>query len=304
MSKFKETTLAIVGKGHWGQVYKKIIDEIPNISLPSQNIFGRDYREGLKKINIHDIDGVVIASTTSSHYEVASYLLKHGFNRLLIEKPLTQTYAQAEKLQKLLQTIHEARVLVGHLMLYDPAWSAMKVASKKLGKILQINYMALKGPPIKEGTVLQDAGPHPIYLFMDIAGKKPTKVRARPTKYDNVELILDFDNKIVGIANIGTIYPERKRGIIITGEKGKLALNEFMNPRQLIFIDNNDKRKSLGFPTDRTPLEEEILEFTSFITKGKRPKTPLSQGVEVVKIIELAERSFRKKGEPVHLGKS
>lgn len=294
----KRTTLALIGRGHWGQIYKKTIHSLPGISLPSENIYGRDYKEGLKKSNISEIDGVVVAVTTSSHYEVASYLLKHGLNKLLIEKPLTQTYAQAKKLQKLLQTIPQAQVLVGHLMLYDPAWKVMKAASKKLGKLLQINYTALKGPPIREGTVLQDAGPHPIYLFVDIANDAPSKISARRREYDNIELTLEFDNGVLGVANIGTIYPERKRGITITGEKGKLTLNEFVNPRELLLIGNSGKTKSLSFPTSKSPLELEITEFASCI-QGKSPMVPLSAGMEVVKIIELAEKSLREGGQPL-----
>ncbi len=294
----KRTTLVLIGRGHWGQVYKKTIDAMPNVFLPDKFIYGRGYKEGLKKSNISNIDGVVIAATTSAHFEIASYLLRHGFVRLLIEKPLTQTYDQAKKLQKLLQTTPRARVLVGHLMLYDPAWKVMKAASKKLGKILQINYTALKGPSIKEGTVLQDAGPHPIYLFMDIANDAPSKISARRREYDNVELTLEFNNGLSGIANIGTIHPERKRGIIITGEKGKLTLNEFVNPRELLLTGNSGKTKSLSFPTSKSPLELEIMEFVSCIL-GKSPRVPLSSGVKVVKIIELAEESL-KRGKPVN----
>ncbi|MDO8503221.1 MAG: Gfo/Idh/MocA family oxidoreductase [bacterium] len=293
----RKVTLALIGRGHWGTVYKKTIDSLPNVTLPDKFIFGRDFREGLKKIKSPDVDGVIVAATTSAHFEISVYLLKHGFNRLLIEKPLTQTYAQAKKLQNLLQTLPQAKVLVGHLMLFDPAYQTMKKTSRKLGKILQINYTALKGPPIREGAVLQDAGPHPIYLFMDIARGKPIKITARPTLYDNVELTLEFDNGLKGVANIGTIYPERKRGLIITGEKGKLVLNEFVNPRELLLVEKSGKSKSLSFPTQKTSLELEIMEFTNFI-RGKSPKVPLSSGAEVVKIIELAERSL-KKGESV-----
>lgn len=294
----KRTTLALIGRGHWGQIYKKTINGMTNVTLPDKFIFGRDFQEGLKKIDAAEIDGVVVAVTTSSHYKVASYLLRHGLKKLLIEKPLTQTYAQAKKLQKLLQTTPQARVLVGHLMLYDPAWKVMKAASKKLGKILQINYTALKGPPIKEGTVLQDAGPHPIYLFMDTAKDTPSKISAKRGEYDNIELTLKFDNGLSGIANIGTIYPERKRELTITGEKGKLTLNEFVNPRELLLIGGGGKSKSLSFPTAKSPLELEITEFARCI-QGKSPRVPLSAGVEVVKIIELAEKSL-KKGKPIN----
>lgn len=214
----KKTTLALVGRGHWGQTYKRTINKMLNISLPDEFIFGRDYKSKLEKIKVQDIDGVIIAATTSSHFKIASYLLRNGFRNLLIEKPLTQTLYQAQNLAKMLRKMPTAKILVGHLMLYDPAWEKLKETSKKIGKILQINYTALQGPVVKEGTVLQDAGPHPIYLFMDIAGSKPVKVSAVATMYDNIELTLYFKGSLKGVAIIGTIYPERKRELIITSE--------------------------------------------------------------------------------------
>lgn len=292
----KLITLALVGRGHWGSTYQKTIREMRNVNLPEKYIFGRDYMKGLKKIVPQKLDGIVIAATTSAHFEIASKLLKRGFHNLLIEKPLTQTFQQASKLLKLFKKIPNAKILVGHLMLYDPAWIKMKAASKKLGKILQINYTALKGPPIKEGTVLQDAGSHPIYLFIDFAGN-PKNIFAANKKNDNIELTMQFESGIQCRANIGTIYPERKRGIEIIGEKGSFILNEFVNPRKLLFISKNGGVENISFPKSVSPLKQEILEFVNVIG-GKKSKVPLESGIKVVKIIELAEKSL-KMGEKI-----
>ena len=288
----KQITLALVGRGHWGKTYQKTIDEMIGFALPEKFIFGRNYREEFRKINPAKVGGVIIAATTSAHFEIAAFLLKQGFKNLLIEKPLTQTFQQAKSLDKLAKNIPDAKILVGHLMLYDPAWKVIKKEIKNLGKILQIKYTSLKGPPIKQGSVLQDAGPHPIYLFMDIAGV-PKKITAKPKQFDNVELTLEFENGLLGVAELGTIYPERKRQIMIVGEKGQLVLSEFINPRKLQLIDQKGNSEFLNFPVDKSPLELEILEFARMIN-GEKSRVPLSSGMEVVKIIELAEKSLSK----------
>lgn len=285
----KKIVLALVGRGHWGSTYKKTIDGMRDIVLPDKFIFGRDYRERLKKINTADINGVVIAATTSAHFEIASYLLNHGFKNLLIEKPLTQTFQQAKNLAKIVKTIPSTKILVGHLMLFDPAWQQMKKASKTLGKILKINYTALKGPPVKEGTILQDASPHPIYLFMDILGR-PKTVAAKKKEYDNIEILFKFNNGARGSATIGAIYPVRIRGIEIEGERGKLTLNEFVNPRKLQYFYGN-RSNELYFPTRTSSLEQEIKEFVCCI-QGKKSRVPLSSGLEVVKLVEVAEKTL------------
>lgn len=293
----KAATLAIVGRGYWGQIYKKTIDKMDAIILPEENIYGKNYKEA-KNENLYSADGVIIAASTWAHYEIASYLLQHGVKNLLIEKPLTQTYAQAIKLQKLTETIPDAKVMVGHTLLYDPAYKKMKkFAQEKLGKISRIEYFSLKTPPIKRGTVIQDAGSPPIYLFIDLIAKTPIRVSAQPKKDDNVKLTLEFGNGALAIANIGSIYPKRRREIVIMGEGGKLMLNEFMNPRKLTFTENSGKKKKLFFPTNRTALEEEIQEFVSSIIRNIKPKTSYDCGVEVVKVIEAAQESFEKNGE-------
>lgn len=293
----RKTTLAIIGRGHWGQVYKKTIDKMDSVLLPNQNIFGKDY-EGIKNVTNSEIDGVIIATSTSAHYTVASYLLKHGFTNLLIEKPLTQTYYQAKKLQNILRTIPDAKVMVGHTLLYDPAYNKIKkVAQKKLGGVFQFTFTSLKTPPIRNATVLQDAGSPPIYLFLDFAGKNPTTVSAQPKQNDNIKLTLTFDTGLVATAYIGSIYPKRKRGIEIIGEQGKLILSEFVSPRELVLMTNDDKKKYITFSKKRMALEIEIQEFVNFLTKDKKPNTPYHQGIDVVRIIELAEKSLKKKGQ-------
>lgn len=297
----RKTTLAIIGRGHWGQVYKKTIDKMNSVVLPDQNIFGKDY-ERIKDLTTSEIDGVIIAASTSAHYQIASYLLRHGFKNLLIEKPLTQTYHQAKKLQKIIRAIPNAKVLVGHVLLYDPAYNKIKaLAKKKLGKISQIIYTSLKTPPIKNSTVLLDAGSPPIYLFLDFAYGNPVKISAKPKSNDNIDLKLTFDNGLIAVAHIGPTYPERKRGIEIICEKGRLVLNEFVNPRSLIYIQKNDNKQNVSFSKKYAPLELEILEFANYIRNGKNPKNPYFQGIDVIRIVELAEKSLKLNGKIISM---
>lgn len=293
MSRDKKIRLALVGKGRWGSVYIKTIKLIPEIVLSEEFILGKDYKKVLTKGNVKVLDGVIIASPTSTHFEVASFLLKNGFDNLLIEKPLTNNLETAQELFQLQKNYPGSSLLVGHLLLYDQGYKKMKkVASKKIGKITQINYTSLKSSPILGSTVIQESGPHPFYLFLDISVSSPKKVLAKSTNYDNILLAVNFENNISATALIGSIYPKRIRELEIVGEKGKLVLNEFINPRELVFIDKNNKRESISFPQDKNPLEMQLREFLNCIKTGRRPQTPISQGIEVVRLIEQAEASL------------
>ncbi len=78
-----------------------------------------DYRElfGL-------VDAVSIAATTKAHYAIARECLSHGIH-VLIEKPITETVAQAEELIAL-ATAHHVKLQVGHMERFNSARLALE----------------------------------------------------------------------------------------------------------------------------------------------------------------------------------
>lgn len=290
----KRTVLGIVGRGYWGTIYVNTIKPMSDVVIPLEFILGKNYKNMLNPNSSHQLQGVIIATPPSTHFEVAEYLLKSGFKKLLVEKPLTDNTKTSVQLKALQESIPESLIMVGHVHLYDPAYLVMKNITKaRLGKIHQINYISLKSKPVEGSTVLKHLSPHPLSIFLDMLDKNPKQVEAHSTEYDNVELNVEFENKILGRAKMGTIYPERKRELEIIGENGKLFLNEFLNPRELIFIDKDNKKENLSFG-EESPLEMQVREFVNCIKNNIEPKSNIRQGVEVVKIMELAQKSFER----------
>src|SRR3989344_7466806 len=95
--------LGLVGVGRWGRNYLTtgLITETRT----------RDYE------NMGAVDGVIISTPISSHFEICKYFLERG-TPILVEKPMTQTLEQTEKL---LEIAGKTGVLgmVGHIMLYN-----------------------------------------------------------------------------------------------------------------------------------------------------------------------------------------
>lgn len=278
----RKTILGLIGRGKWGQNYIKTIRELSSCELPESNIRTRDYPELFDK---DDIDGVIIASPTDTHFEIARDLLIKNFN-LLIEKPITKTYQQALDLQKLNKE-HKVTVVAGHIQIYDPAYVELKKSLGKIGKIQKMIFKGLQSPVRQDSTVIENWGPHPIYLFIDIAGRNPITTSAKSTTDDNIHLDFDFGDNLQGSADIGCLSPNKERELTIVGDKGSLTLDWSGPIKKLYFKNENGKKKNIAFDTVHSPLELEVLEFIDCIKTGRQPKTPLSQGVEVMKIIEL-----------------
>jgi predicted dehydrogenase len=69
------------------------------------------------------LDAAIIATPTAYHHEVAEQLLSTG-THLLIEKPITNTVAEANRLIALARQ-RELVLQVGHVERFNPAWNAV-----------------------------------------------------------------------------------------------------------------------------------------------------------------------------------
>lgn len=274
--------LALVGKGKWGQNHIKTIKNISEAHLNPKNIKTQDYPDLFER---NDIDGVIIATPTNTHYEIARAFITNSLN-ILIEKPITRTHEEALKLQGLSEE-QKVVVLCGHILLFDPGYVKLKESLPLIGAIKRMIFKGLQSPAREDCTALEDWGPHPIYLFIDLIGRSPKKVSSKPVNNDNFHLEFNFGEKLVGIADIGFTSPKKERQLSVIGNKGSLTLDWSGPEKELSFEDKNEGKKDISFDATKSPLELELGEFVECIKGGKKTRAPLSQGVEVMRILDL-----------------
>jgi len=81
-----------------------------------------DYKKHLRS---QDIDAVIIATPTLTHYEIAKYFINcKGNIKVLIEKPMCETSSQAYELMKLAQH-NRVQLMVGHIERFNPVMKNM-----------------------------------------------------------------------------------------------------------------------------------------------------------------------------------
>lgn len=102
--------LGLVGRGYWGNTYKKVLEELGIKHWQA----GRDWKQQ------GAADGIIIACSTEAHYEIAKFCLSIGMP-VLVEKPLTLRSAQARELASM-----GGIGFVSHTRLYSPAWGEFK----------------------------------------------------------------------------------------------------------------------------------------------------------------------------------
>jgi predicted dehydrogenase len=83
------------------------------------------------------VDGWIVTSSTNTHIEITKKLLENGCT-VLLEKPIASTLLEAEKLQALVKP-DSSNLMMGHILLWNKEFQAMKSEATKLGKITAIN---------------------------------------------------------------------------------------------------------------------------------------------------------------------
>ena len=290
------TTLALIGKGRWGKKYINTISNLSSCELPDKFIKTTNYRDLFASDNI---DGVIIATPASTHFQIAKEFLEKGFN-LLIEKPMTTSLSDALKLKK---SQGRSTVMVGHIFRYNPYFIELQKQIKKIGKIKSIHSEGMNNGPFRDDvSALWDYAPHDISMIVSLLGN-PLSASASETgsnSGDSYTLKLKFSGDLSISSKVSRVSSVKKRNLFIIGEKGEIIFDDVSNKKLLvkIFAEN---RKYYPQVSKITPLENELLEFIDCIKTKRRPKTDLDEAIVTIKVLEAAEESIKQDGKEINL---
>lgn len=290
-------TLALIGIGRWGKNYVNTINSLSSCVLPKKFIKTSNYKDLFSEENI---DGVIIATPSSTHFKIAKEFLERGFN-VLIEKPLTTNYKDALKLSEIAKK-NKNVVMVGHIYLYNPAFLVVKKLFKSIGKIKYISAEGMNYGPIRtDVSALWDWGPHDISMVIDLLEGLPQEVSA--IGYDMCNLKLKFPNGIFVFLNIGWLSPVKKRNMTIVGNKSTIIFDDTIE-KKVALVDNLSRDKKVNYPSfsKELPLTAEISSFVDKIkNRKKNNNSSLKMGLDVVKVLEACQKSIKLNGKMIKI---
>ena len=199
--------VAVIGVGYLGRFHAQKYAVLPGCSLVAvadsraeaggalaQELNTKavaDYRELLGQV-----DAVSIATPTPAHFDIALAFLESGAH-VLVEKPITETVAQAQQLIAAAQ--RAGRVLqVGHLERFNPAI----VAAEPLLRAPRFIECQRLAPFRERGTdvnVVLDLMIHDLDIVQSIVGSAITRIDAIGTPVFSSEI--DIANARIRFAN-------------------------------------------------------------------------------------------------------
>lgn len=156
-----------------------------------------DYRALLGQADL-----VSVVVPTERHYEVVRECLESGAH-VLVEKPITQTVAEAEALIALAKSRNRL-LQVGHLERFNPAWLALRPRIHT-PLFIEAHRLAPFKPRGTDVSVVLDLMIHDLDLILSIVDSEVAEVRASgvPVLTDGVDIgnaRIEFENGCV--ANI------------------------------------------------------------------------------------------------------
>lgn len=313
--------ILLIGAGRWGKNHYKTLlglaDEVYVSDLdPSQagelGVSKDKFSTNFIKF-LDCVDAVDVVTSTDSHLTICKECLQAGKD-VFVEKPITFSSGGAKEL------IDEAErnnliLQVGHLYRYHPASSKVKefINNGNIGNVRYAygHFSEFKRPRTDVGVTQTDAI-HYFDLFNYILDMVPRTATAVIRNYlnlfydDTSVSILDYHGTVVTI-EAGYMSPERRRDIVIVGDKGSIQCD--FQKGSFVFYDNHHeirgnqcvaeegimKRVQVG---SDMPLTLELKSFLDSVQNRSKPLSDGWTGYKALKIVEACYESSRK-GETV-----
>ncbi len=309
--------VVVVGAGNWGKnlvqnfyelgALAGVVEVNPDlrasISTQYQVVTYADYEEVLAT----DVKAIVLATPAPTHYQMAIAALKAGKD-VFVEKPMTLLTQEARLLAEYADQ-HSRILMVGHLLLYQPAiaWMRDYLASGKAGKVLHVATQRVKlGKVRTEENVWWSFAPHDVSVVLDLLGNPPLQqVKAQghailqPGIEDNVHVDLKFKGGQTAYIHCSWYWPMLQRSTVVIASEQMLVYDEVS---QTVTVHNkgvdaklnNRDEGSWGVEVSASkPLKIECEHFLDCLKSREQPRSDGWNGVAVVEILEKAQEAMR-----------
>jgi predicted dehydrogenase len=271
------------------------------------------------------VQAVVIATPAPHHHAVARMALEAGKD-VYVEKPFTLEIRHAEELIAL-AAARKRVLMVGHLLEYHPVVTRLKemIGREELGRLYYIYSQRVNlGTVRTDENALWNFAPHDISVIMFLLGAAPTDVAARGQSYlqkdveDVVFLTMNFGGRAMAHVHVSWLDPHKIRKLTLVGDR-KMAVFDDLEANEKLRVYDKGAQLNHDYNTfaeyvglrfgDITmpyikvgePLQIECRHFVECVRTRRTPVSDGQDGLRVVKVLDAAQRSLKRNGEPVKL---
>ena len=320
---------AVVGLGYWGPQLVRNLYESPCAELvtvcdarpEALAQIGRRY-PGLRQTTEYaevladpEIEAVVVATPISTHYRLARAALEAG-KHTFVEKPLAGSLEEAKKLAALARELGLV-LMPGHTFLYSPPVQAIRdlIASGSLGEIYFVSTSRVNlGLHQSDASVVWDLGPHDFSILSYWLEESPVGVTAlsrgcvMPDTPDVAFIQLEYASGVIANVELAWLAPSKLRRTTVVGSQKMVVYDDTSAESVRVFDSGVNLPDPESFGEYRLsyrtgdivsprieiaePLSLELEDLCRSIRTGSAIRSTPQLGVEVVRVVEAAERSL------------
>ena len=300
----QKISIGVIGVGHLGQHHVKHYNNMKNINL--LGVHDIDFVQGKKIATTYNIkyfedanelmqkcDAISIVTPTESHYNVALSAISNFNCNVFIEKPITETITQADRL------IKEAKkrglvIQVGHIERLNPALKALSKYDLN-PKFIDIQRLA---PYTVRGTdvpVVLDLMIHDVDILLSLVKSQVESIHASgvsilTNSVDIAHARIRFKNGTVSSITSSRVAKDKVRKIKIFQENLYSTIDLLLSQTEIYnitknknlienalhiepFTEDNDKYIVYEKPKidDYDPLRAELDNFVNSTLKIEKP---------------------------------
>lgn len=316
----------VLGAGHLGKIHLKLLQQSTKYELvgffdaskeASEQIeseFGYKSFPSMESL-IAASDMVVVVTPTSTHFDCAEKVIKAG-KHLFIEKPITQTVAQAEQIRDLAKE-KKVRGQVGQVERFNPAFMAIKDKIHN-PMFIETHRLAEFNPRGTDVSVVLDLMIHDIDAILSVV-KSPVKavsasgVSVISETPDIANARIEFENGCVANLTASRISLKKMRKARFFQRDAYISVDFLEKQCEVVKMKDAPKelddfamvltnaegiKKQIYFENPKVENNNAILdELESFYEAIKADRTPevsLRQGTEALRVAMMIIENFKK----------
>ena len=313
----------VIGTGYWGRNLVRNFNALGSLAgicdtnPAALDAIAKDYPDipcfgSVEDLfAVSDIDAVAISTPAITHGQISRDALaarKHVF----VEKPLCLDLAEAAALQ--VQADTAGRILmVGHLMLYHPAFRALRAAvhDGKIGTLRYIYSTRLSlGKIRREENALWSFAPHDISMILALTNRVPRQVLTNGGAYlsegvaDTTLSHFTFSENLQAHIFVSWLHPFKDHRLVVVGSDGMIVFDDVRSGAEKLLlyphvidwegeIPTITKAESIPLAyNDDEPLQNECRHFLDCIEHNVRPESDAAEGRRVLSILDACQRSL------------
>ncbi len=317
--------VGVLGAGHLGKIHLRLLNESSKYNLIGfydpdaingkkvADEFGYTYYDNINTL-IDAVDVVDIVTPTLSHFECAKKAMQRG-KHVFIEKPITNTLAEAEELL-VLEKENNVKGQVGHVERFNPAFSAVKNSINQ-PMFIETHRLAEFNPRGTDVPVVLDLMIHDIDAILSVVNSTVKNINASGVSVisqspDIANARLEFENGCVANLTASRISLKNMRKSRFFQQDAYISVDFLTKkvevvkmkdaPEQpgdfdMVLQNAEGVKKQIYFENPSIETNNAILDeletFADAINNNTTPIVTLKQGTEALKVALQIIESFK-----------